>query len=93
MNANCSLCKEPVIAARTAVGDVAVGLKIEPMAERRVAEGTEARVLVGGFAWRVPDVVEAIAVEARIPAYPDALLRTINELDWHLAHQCMAVPA
>jgi hypothetical protein len=50
-------------------------------------------VLVGGFVWRLPDVVEAVAAETGVPAYPDALLRTINELDWHDIHRCMAVPA
>lgn len=92
----CQTCSEPVLLARTAGGDGEIALQIEPTASRRILAGQTVRVVVDGFAWQLTNIVAAIAIETSVAEYPDALLRAVKELDWHLAHVCareVPVPA
>lgn len=89
----CPTCREPVTFALDAVDLQRIMLAPEPLATVR---NEHCKVLVNGYAWRTVDIVAAIAIETSVPEMPDALLRALRELDWHLPHICagkVPVPA
>jgi hypothetical protein len=84
MNTKCPFCQADIVYVRLAVGDEEGVLNARPLATVRAAE---CMVLVGGFAWRPVDIVAAIAIEASVDT-DGALTRAVQELDWHLPHEC-----